>query len=125
MSDQSPISTEHQVARHCLAELMRAHEFAPHVPVAVADAFLAATAPQWPDCAPLLGGAQAEADWWADFASDTMVAAMLSACLKRLTRQPMLAPNAKKRALVALWNSLNEQDRTAFLEFVDPSGAGT
>lgn len=125
MNDQSPISTAHQVARHCLAELMRAHESHPSVSVAVADAFLERVAPAWPECAPLVTTTQAEADWWADCASDTMVSAMLVACLKRLAiGQMIMAPNARKRALVAIWNTLEEKDRAAFLTFAEPGSAG-
>jgi len=125
MNAQAPIPTEHQVARHCLAELMRVHESHPSEAVAVADAFLEAVAPAWPDCAPLIQASQAEADWWADCAPDTMVSAMLVACLKRLALGRMImAPNARKRALVAIWNTLDEKDRAAFLTYAEPGSAG-
>jgi hypothetical protein len=117
--DAAPMSTEHQIARYSLFQLLRMHTIAPEASVAVADAFLEAVAPAWPDAAPLIGQAQQEADWWVEFASDSMAAAMLSACLKRLVNRPMVARNAKKRALVAVWNSLNEADRAAFRAFVD------
>ncbi len=124
-NDQSPISTDHQVARHVLAELMRVHESHPAVAVAVADAFLEAVAPAWPECAPIFTGVQAEADWWADCAPDTMVSAIAQACLKRLALgQMILSPNARKRALVAIWNSLSEKDRAAFLTYAEPGSAG-
>lgn len=125
MTDQTPISTEHQVARHCLAELMRVHESHPSEAVAVADAFLEAVAPSWPECAPLVAATQREADWWADVAPDSMVSAMLVACLKRFAvgRMPM-PQNARKRALVAIWNTLDEKDRAAFLTYAEPGSAG-
>lgn len=124
MNAQAPISTEHQVARHCLAELMRVYESHPSEAVSVADAFLEAVAPAWPECAPLTMSTQREADWWADVAPDTTVSAMLVACLKRFTmgRVPM-PPNARKRALVAIWNSLAPEDRTAFLDYAQPGSA--
>ena len=88
--------------------------------IAAADVALEMMAPTLPEAAPVFGAAQHDADWWAEFASDTMVVAMLSACLKRLTRLPIIAPNARKRAIVAIWNTLDEKDRTAFLQMVDP-----
>lgn len=124
MNDQSPISTEHQVARHCLAELLRVHESHPSQAVAVADAFLELVAPAWPECAPLVGTTQAEADWWADCAPDSAVSAMLVACLKRMALGQMpIPPKARKRALVAIWNTLSPEDRTAFLDFAQPGSA--
>lgn len=124
MNAQAPISTEHQMARHLLGEFLRVHEAAPHVAVATADAFLEASAPTWPGVAPLFGEAQVEADWWAEFATGTMVAAMLSACLKRLIKgQMIMAPNARKRAMVAIWNSLPPSDRAAFLDYAQPGSA--
>lgn len=124
MNDQAPISTEHQMATHMLAEFLRVHEAAPHVAVATADAFLEVSAPAWPGVAPLFGEAQDEADWWAEFATGTMVTAMLSACLKRLIRgQMIMAPNARKRAMVAIWNSLPPADRAAFLDYAQPGSA--
>lgn len=122
--DQPPNTTENQVARHVLAELMRVHESHPAQAVAVADAFLEAVSPEWPDCAPLFAGIGAEAQWWADTAPDTAVSAMLVACLKRMALGRMvMPPNARKRALVAIWNTLEEKDRAAFLELVEPGAS--
>lgn len=98
------------------------HDRRPHVAVAAADAFLDLTAPDHPSVAPFTGEAQAEADWWADCAAGTQVAAMLAACLKRLARgQMILAINARKRAMVEIWNSLSPEDRAAFLAFAQPA----
>lgn len=116
-----PISTEHQMARHLMGEFLRVHEAAPHVAVASADAFLDATSAQFPEASPFFTDGQAEVDWWVDCAPDSLVAAMLSACLKRLVRGHMLlAPNARKRALVAIWNTLPPADKTAFIDFIEP-----
>ncbi len=113
------------MARHLLGEFMRVHEAAPHVAVATADAFLEVVAPGIPDASPFFGASQSEADWWADCAPDSMVAAMLTACLKRLAMgQMIMAPNARKRALVAIWNTLTEKDRAAFLTYAEPGSAG-
>lgn len=114
-------TADQQVARYTLNCLLALDSFAPHVAVAVADAFLEAAAPAWPNVAPLFEGAQGEADWWAEFATGTMVVAMLSACLKRLSKGQMItAQNAKKRAMVAIWNSMTPEDKTGFLDYVQP-----
>ena len=81
MNAQAPISTEHQVARHLLGAFMEAHDFAPHVAVAAADAFLEATARDLPEATPFWGNEAREAEWWAEFATAPAVAAMLSASL--------------------------------------------
>lgn len=82
-------------------------------------------APQHPEIAAVTdAGLQDDADWWADFATDQQVVAMLSACLKRLSKRQPIGTAARKRALVALWNTLNDQDRAAFLEMADPGTKG-
>jgi hypothetical protein len=117
---------EAMVARWVMEYLVSLHEKHPHVAVAVADAFLECTAPEWPELAPFLGTAQSEADWWADCATGQQVTAMLTACLKRMVLgQMVLALNARKRAMVAIWNSLPSQDRAAFLEFIDRNSGVT
>ena len=124
-NDQSPISTEQRVAQSTLNCLLALHAAAPHVAVTVADAFLERVAPAMPECAPFFGEAQREADWWADCAPDTSVSALLQGCLKRLALgQMIMAPNARKRALVAIWNTLTEKDRAAFLTYAEPGSAG-
>ena len=88
--------------------------------ISAADVALERFAPDMPECAPLFTGITEEAEWWADGASDTMIATVLRACLRRVTRRNMVSPKARKMALVAIWNTLDEHDRTAFLEMVDP-----
>lgn len=106
----------------CLRALMAVHVRNPQAAVAVADAFLDLTAPDDPTLAPFAHMLQAEADWWADCAPGTQVAAMLAACLKRLARgQMIMAINARKRAMVEIWNSLSPEDRAAFLAFAQPA----
>ena len=125
MNDQTPISTEHQIARHVLAELLRVHASHPSEAVAVADAFLEMVAPDWPECAPWFSASQREADWWADAAPDSALSAYVVVGLKRLALGRMImAPNARKRALVAIWNTLDEKDRAAFLTYAEPGPAG-
>lgn len=124
MNTQAPISTDHQIANHLLGEFMAAHGYAPHVAIAAADAFLEATARDMPEAAPIWGSGAAEAEWWAEFATAPQIAAMLSACLKRIANGQMpMAPIARKRAMVAIWNSLPAEDRSAFLDYAQPGSA--
>ena len=116
-------TTQTQIGRHLLAQIIDAAEYDRAVAIAAADVALELFAAPMPDAAPCWQSAQSEADWWADFASDTQIAAMLSACLKRIAEQGMIAPKARKRALVSIWNSLDPTERAAFLEFVDPGAA--
>lgn len=92
--------------------------------IAAADIALERMAPRMPEAAPFFTSAQAEADWWVEFASDTQAAAMLSACLKRCVKSEFIATNARKRALVAVWNTMSEPERAAFFDFVEPGSAG-
>jgi hypothetical protein len=122
--DTDPISNEKRVAQSVLNCLLALHCASPAVSVAVADAFLEQVAPAWPECAPLFSALQTEADWWADCAPDTAAASMLQACLKRIAIGQMpLAINARKRAMVAIWNTLGEKDRAAFLAYAEPGSA--
>lgn len=121
-----PALDESMTARLVMEYLTSLHARHPHVAVAVADAFLEATGPAFPEVAPFLGTAQSEADWWADCANGQQIAAMLAACLRRLAMgQMVLAINARKRAMVAIWNSLPPQDRTAFLDFIERNSGVT
>lgn len=88
--------------------------------IAACDSALSILAPSWPEVAPLFGTARSEADWWAEMSTDTMRAEMLAALLRHAATIPINTAKARKIAMVAIWNSLDEQDRTAFLEFVDP-----
>lgn len=108
------------IGRGLLSAFFDAAEQDKAVAIAVADLTLERFAPGLPEGAPLFTGIAEEAEWWAHNASDTMLAAILRACLRRVTQRPMVSPQARKRALVAIWNTLDEQDRTAFLEMVDP-----
>lgn len=56
---------------------------------------------------------------WADCATPHELATYLAAGLARIDRRAF-ARNTRKRLLVALWNSLPDEDRTAFLDFVEP-----
>ena len=119
------ISAEARVARSTLNCLLALHAASPRAAVAVADAFLEEVAPAWPECAPFFGQAQREADWWADCAPDTALSYLLQGCLKRIAMgQMIMATTARKRALVAIWNTLDAKDRAAFLDYAEPGSAG-
>lgn len=63
---------------------------------------------------------------WCDWSSDAAVLAMAAECLRQIESRPDMQLNgkaARKRALVAIWNTLDAKDRTAFLEHVDPGAA--
>jgi hypothetical protein len=124
VTDQTPINTENQIGRHLLSEFAKAAAYDMRTAVAAADAALEAFAPAYPECAPLYEGAMRDAEWWADCAFDAQLVAVLSACLKKVATQRIVSPNARKRALVAIWNSLSAADKAAFLEFVDPGSKG-
>lgn len=112
---------EREDALFLLWAFLDVHARNPHVAVATADAFLEVTAPESPSVAPFVAESQSDCDWWADCASGTHVAAMLVACLNRLARRQMImAINARKRAMVAIWNSMDPEDRAAFLRFAQP-----
>jgi hypothetical protein len=56
---------------------------------------------------------------WADCASPHELATYMAAGLAKINRRAF-ARNTRKRLLVALWNSLPQEDRTAFLDFIEP-----
>ena len=88
--------------------------------IAACDAALDILSPAFPECAPAFDRFRDEAEWWAEFATDTMRAEMLRSCLKHVATIQINTRSARKLALAAIWNSMDETDRTAFLEFVDP-----
>lgn len=88
--------------------------------IAACDAALDVLAPSWPEVAPFFGTSREEADFWVEFASDTMRSEMLAACMRHAAKHGFNTTRAAKVAMMAIWNNLSEQDRTAFLERVDP-----
>jgi hypothetical protein len=122
--DAVPQTTANQIGNDLRARFAEVAAYDMPLAIAVADTILEDIAPAFPEVAPVFGMTSLEAEWWCEFASDTMVVAMLSACLKRVTEQRVIAQGARKRAMVAIWNTLNEKDRIAFLEMVDPGAAG-
>ena len=73
--------------------------------------------PEFGGAAPFWSESRYEAEQWAEYASDAQIAAMMAACLNRIGGARLVA-NERKRLMVALWNSLNPEDRQAFREKV-------
>jgi hypothetical protein len=61
-----------------------------------------------------LGNLRDDASWWADCATPQELEAYAAAILRRITRATF-AENARKRLLVALWDSLTPEQKAAFL----------
>lgn len=72
--------------------------------------------------APSFGDLRGEARFFAETCSGRELEAYLAALCERAEAR-LVAPEARKRALVALWRSLPEPDRRKFLARVDPRGA--
>ena len=67
------------------------------------------------------GDIRADASFWADCANPAELQVYFAAALKRLGNSS-LGIAARKRLLVAIWASLNNADRAAFLSRVDAHG---
>lgn len=65
------------------------------------------------------GDIREDADWWADVATPQEIEAVVAAGLRRIDRA-LFAQAARKRLFVALWDSMPQADRRAFLRRVDP-----
>lgn len=63
--------------------------------------------------APTVTSQRDECEFWAEFASDGQIAAMLVACLDRIGGTRAVLTD-RKRLFVALWNGLPPEDRKAF-----------
>jgi hypothetical protein len=61
-----------------------------------------------------LGNLREDASWWADCATPQELEAYAAAILRRITRSTF-AENARKRLLVSLWDSLTQEQQSAFL----------
>lgn len=61
------------------------------------------------------------ARWWSEWAHPLEIEATVAAGLRKLGRAP-LGIHARKRLVVALWCSLTDSDRAAFLTKIDPNG---
>lgn len=67
------------------------------------------------------GNIRADAEWWADCATPVELELYAAAALKRIQRQDF-AERARKRLLLALWESLDGPSQTRFVSQLDPGG---
>lgn len=73
---------------------------------------------------PFPESSRADAEFWADCATPIELECYLAAALRRI-EGTAFAPRARKRLFVALWESMDAQDRIKFLSRVDPDGTFT
>ena len=73
-----------------------------------------------PDPAPW-GPIREDAEWWADCATPPELEAYAGAALRRIERGNF-AERARKRLIVALWETMPEAWRRQFVQRVDPHG---
>ena len=62
-----------------------------------------------------------DAKWWADVATPIELEAYVGEGLRRIERTSF-APMARKRLMVALWDSFSAEDQRRFLARVNPGG---
>ena len=74
-----------------------------------------------PDVSILQSTLRQDAASWADWASPPELETVVAAGLRKIGKTA-LGIKARKRLIVALWESLTDADRRAFLQGVDPSG---
>jgi hypothetical protein len=103
-----------EILRLCIERMARRDLAAT---VTVLDFFLAELSPRFPDLAPWLASLRADADFWCDCAGKEQLAAMAAACLAAIPHRDF-AIRTRKQLLVALWNSLEPDDRRAFRDRV-------
>lgn len=72
-----------------------------------------------PELGTYRGEISSNAATWADCANPHELATYMAAGLAQIDRRAF-ARNTRKRLLVALWNSLPTEDRTAFIDFIEP-----
>lgn len=73
----------------------------------------------------MFDGIRYEAESWAELAAPNELVEYIAAGLARGEREGMDLSHtvaARKRLLVALWRSMSEPDKAAFLKSVDPDG---
>jgi hypothetical protein len=105
------------------AALTSAIQKAAQIDDAVTVAILCAAAAELGAGMPVLAEYRAElgnsAATWADCATPDELATYLAAALAKIDRRAF-ARITRKRILVALWNSLPPEDRTDFIDFIEP-----
>lgn len=74
-----------------------------------------------PEVSNFTSSLRSDAAAWADWASPPEIETVVAAGLRKLGKTA-LGIKTRKRMIVALWESLTDADRRAFLQGVDPSG---
>ena len=74
-----------------------------------------------PDALAFMDAIRADADFWADTATPVELEAFTAAGLRAIERTGF-GLKARKRIFAALWETLDADDRRAFLARVDPAG---
>lgn len=110
------------LAEALIARIERAAQFDHATTVAVLCAAAEELGAGMPDLGSYRNDIGHSAATWADCATPHELATYLAAGLAKIDRRAF-ARNTRKRLLVALWNSLPPEDRTAFIDFIEHPGA--
>jgi hypothetical protein len=120
--EASPAFTAERGALLAVA-LINAIEKATQIDHTVTVAILCAAVEEIGAGMPVLADYRAElgnsAATWADSATPHELATYLAAALAKIDRRAF-ARNTRKRILVAMWNNLVPEDKTAFIDFIEP-----
>jgi hypothetical protein len=111
------------IAEALIKRIEKAAELDVDITVAVLCAALEEMGAGMPELGAYRGEIGTHAATWADCATPHELATYMAAGLAKVDRRAF-ARNTRKRLLVALWNSLPPEDRTAFIDFVEPGPAG-
>lgn len=118
---ESDACPDAQVAERLGQVIARLYDLSPRGVLAVLAAALEDLGAGTPDLSSLSERMRADAAFWADCASPAEIEVYAAAALRAIPRKAF-ALAARKRLIVALWESLGDEDRRAFLSAVDPAG---
>jgi hypothetical protein len=117
------IERQAMIAEALIKRIEKAAELDHDITVAVLCAAAEELGAGMPELGSYRGEISNHAATWADCATPHELATYLAAGLAKVDRR-VFARNTRKRLLVALWNSLPAEDRTAFIDFIEPGPAG-
>jgi hypothetical protein len=117
------IERQAMIAEALIKRIEKAAELDHDITVAVLCAAAEELGAGMPELGSYRGEISNHAATWADCATPHELATYLAAGLAKVDRRAF-ARNTRKRLLVALWNSLPAEDRTAFIDFIEPGPAG-
>lgn len=107
------------IAEALIKRIEKAAELDHDITVAVLCAAAEELGAGMPELGAYRGEISNHAATWADCATPHELATYLAAGLAKVDRRAF-ARNTRKRLLVAIWNSLPPEDRTAFIDFIEP-----